>query len=253
MTADRDQDARTVAPNKPFPGACVKTIGLIGGMSWESTVPYYRHINETIRERLGGLHSARLVLYSVDFQEIEQLQRSGDWETAGRILADAARSLEAAGASFLVLCTNTMHRVAADVEAAVAIPLLHIADATAADVKLRGYSTVGLLGTRFTMEQAFYRDRLRDRHGLQVIVPAAPDREIVHRIIYEELCLGIVNPHSRVEYRRIMGDLTSRGAQAIILGCTEITLLVRAADADIPLFDTTAIHARAAADESLAP
>lgn len=229
----------------------MKTIGLIGGMSWESTVPYYRQINETIKERLGGLHSAKIVLYSVDFHEIERHQHAENWEAAGAILADAARSLEEAGAAFLVLCTNTMHKVASSIEAAVAIPLLHIADPTATEIKRAGHSTVGLLGTRFTMEQAFYRDRLSERHGLQVIVPDSEDRETVHRIIYEELCLGVVNPESRSEYRRIMRTLASQGAQAIILGCTEISLLVNQQDSEIPLFDTTAIHARAAAEEAL--
>ena len=229
----------------------MKTIGLIGGMSWESTIPYYRQINETIRERLGGLHSARVVLYSVDFHEIERLQRAGDWDSAGAILAEAARSLEAAGAAFLVLCTNTMHKVASHIEAAVNIPLLHIADPTAAEIKRAGYSTVGLLGTRFTMEQAFYRDRLCEHHGLRVVVPETEDREVVHRIIYEELCLGIIKPESRSEYRRVMKGLATQGAQAIILGCTEISLLVDQQDSEVPLFDTTAIHARMAAEESL--
>ncbi len=231
----------------------MKTIGLIGGMSWESTIPYYRQINETIRERLGGLHSARIVLYSVDFHEIERLQHAGDWDSAGVILADAARSLEAAGAAFLVLCTNTMHKVAGSIEAAVAIPLLHIADPTADEIKRAGYSTVGLLGTRFTMEQAFYRDRLSEHHGLRVVVPESEDREAVHRIIYEELCLGVVSPESRDAYRRVMKSLASQGAQAIILGCTEISLLVDQQDSEVPLFDTTAIHARMAAEEALRP
>ncbi len=231
----------------------MKTIGLIGGMSWESTVPYYRQINETIKQRLGGLHSAKVVLYSVDFYEIEALQRAGDWEAAGAILADAARSLEAAGAAFLVLCTNTMHKVSPAIEKAVQIPLFHIADPTAAEIKRAGYSSVGLLGTRFTMEQAFYRERLSQDHGLRVIVPDAQDRESIHRIIYEELCLGLVTAESRREYRRIMHALASEGAQAIILGCTEISLLVSQQDAAVPLFDTTAIHARAAAEEALSP
>ena len=231
----------------------MKTIGLIGGMSWESTIPYYRQINETIRERLGGLHSARVVLYSVDFHEIERLQHAGDWDAAGAILAEAARSLEAAGAAFMVLCTNTMHKVAARIEAAVAIPLLHIADPTAAEIKRAGYVTVGLLGTRFTMEQDFYRDRLSEQHGLHVIVPESEHRETVHRVIYEELCLGIVKPESRVAYREVMRSLASQGAQAIILGCTEISLLVGQQDSEVPLFDTTAIHARSAAEEALRP
>ncbi len=229
----------------------MKTIGLIGGMSRESTIPYYRQINETIRERMGGLHSARVVLYSVDFHEIEQLQRAGDWDSAGAILAEAARSLEAAGAAFLVLCTNTMHKVASHIEAAVNIPLLHIADPTAVEIKRAGYSTVGLLGTRFTMEQAFYRDRLSEHHGLRVVVPETEDRAVVHRIIYEELCRGIVKPESRSEYRRVMKSLATQGVQAIILGCTEISLLVDQHDSEVPLFDTTAIHARSAAEEAL--
>ncbi len=229
----------------------MKAIGLIGGMSWESTVPYYRQINETIKARLGGLHSARLVLYSVDFHDIEALQRAGDWQGAGEILAQAARSLEAARADFLVLCTNTMHKLAPTIEASVSIPLLHIADATAGEVLQAGHSVVGLLGTRFTMEQAFYRDRLTEKHGLQVVVPDAEDRAIIHRVIYDELCLGMVRAESRQEFRRIMNDLARQGAQAVILGCTEITLLVGAEDCAVPLFDTTAIHARAAAERAL--
>lgn len=229
----------------------MQTIGLIGGMSWESTVPYYRQVNETIKERLGGLHSAKVILYSVDFHDIEQLQHAGNWKAAGELLADAALALEAAGADFLVLCTNTMHIVAAAIEAAVRIPLFHIADPTAAEIKQAGFSTVGLLGTRFTMEQDFYRDRLRERHGLQVLIPTREDREIIHRVIYEELCLGRVVSESRVEYRRVMTELTARGAEAIILGCTEISLLVSQQDSEIPLFDTTRIHARKAAERAL--
>lgn len=231
----------------------MRTIGLIGGMSWESTIPYYRQINETVKERLGGLHSAKIVLYSVDFHEIEQLQHGGEWETAGAILAEAARSLEAAGADFVVLCTNTMHKVAASIEAAVTIPLYHIADATGSEIKRAGHSIVGLLGTRFTMEQTFYRGRLSERHGLRVIVPDSEDRDIVHRVIFDELCLGVIQPESRSEFRRIMGKLASEGAQAVILGCTEISLLVSQEDSVVPLFDTTAIHARAAAEEALRP
>lgn len=234
-------------------GAPVKVIGLIGGMSWESTVPYYREINETIKARLGGLHSAKLILYSVDFHDIERLQHAGDWEAAGAMLADAARSLQAAGADFLVVCTNTMHKVASHIEAAVDIPLFHIADPTADEIKDAGHSTVGLLGTRFTMEQAFYRDRLRERHGLDVLVPNAQDRDIVHRVIYEELCLGKVVEASRTAYRRIIAELATQGAQAIILGCTEISLLVDQRDSSIPLFDTTTLHARKAAEWALSP
>jgi len=231
--------------------ATMKTIGLIGGMSWESTVTYYREINETIKYRLGGLHSAKVMLYSVDFHEIERLQRAGDWDAAGEVLAAAARSLQAAGADFLVLCTNTMHKVAPAIEQAVAIPLLHIADPTAAQIKAAGHSTVGLIGTRFTMEQAFYRERLQTKHGLRVIVPDDDGRATVHRVIYDELCLGVVKPESRAAYRRIMADMAAQGAEAIILGCTEISLLVGQQDADVPLFDTTAIHARAAAEYAL--
>ena len=231
----------------------MKTIGLIGGMSWESTVPYYCQINEAVKQRLGGLHSARIILYSVDFHEIERLQQAGDWHAAGALLAAAACALQGAGAHFLVLCTNTMHKVAGAIEAAVTIPLLHIADPTAAAIQRAGHSVVGLLGTRFTMEQAFYRDRLIERHGLRVIVPGPHDRATLHRIIYEELCLGVVKAESRDACRNIMAELAAQGAQALILGCTEISLLVSQQDADVALFDTTAIHARAAAEEALAP
>jgi aspartate racemase len=225
----------------------MKTIGLIGGMSWESTVPYYRQINETIKQQLGGLHSARLVLYSVDFHEVERLQHAGDWEAAGVMMADAARALQAAGAEFIVLCTNTMHKVAPAIEAVVGIPLFHIADPTARAIKQAGMQKIGLLGTRFTMEQPFYKDRLRELHGLDVVVPAPADRDIVHRIIYEELCLGQVVDASREEYRRIIAALVEQGAEGVILGCTEISLLVAQPDASVPLFDTTSIHAQSAA------
>ena len=229
----------------------MKTIGLIGGMSWESTIPYYRHINQTIKQQLGGLHSARIILYSVDFHQIEVLQQSGDWAAAGALLADAARKLAGAGADFLVLCTNTMHKVAPAIEAAVAIPLFHIADPTAAAIRAAGFSRVGLLGTRFTMEQDFYRARLQQQHGLEVLVPGEQERAIVHRVIYEELCLGKVDADSRVQYRDVMTGLAARGAQAIILGCTEISLLVGPHDASVPLFDTTALHAEGAALHAL--
>ncbi|RDS82740.1 aspartate/glutamate racemase family protein [Dyella psychrodurans] len=228
----------------------MKTIGLIGGMSWESTVPYYRLINEAIKERLGGLHSAKIVLYSVDFHEIELLQRIGDWETAGQMLADAARRLESAGADFLLICANTMHKVAGAVEKAVSIPLLHVVDGTAHQIRAAGFRNVGLLGTRFTMEQAFYTDRLRE-HGLHVITPDQHDRDFVHRTIYEELCVGKFIDASRDEYRRIIGDLAKQGAEAVILGCTEIALLVKPEDARLPLFDTTSIHAHSAVDHAL--
>ncbi|MFY8089585.1 MAG: aspartate/glutamate racemase family protein [Rubrivivax sp.] len=229
----------------------MKTLGLLGGMSWESTLPYYRLINQTVQARLGGLHSAQLVLVSVDFAEVEALQRAGDWPAAAALLARAARALESAGAEVLVLCTNTMHKVAADIEAAVAIPLLHIADPTGVAVGQAGFQTVGLLGTRFTMEQGFYRDRLAQHHGLRVIVPDGPGRDTVHRVIYDELCRGIVQPTSRDAVRDIIQDLVSSGAQAVILGCTELSLLLSQRDADVPLFDTTALHAQAAAAASL--
>jgi aspartate racemase len=229
----------------------MKTIGLIGGMSWESTACYYRLINETIKAELGGLHSAELILYSVDFQGIEALQNRGDWDSAGKALARAASVLEAAGASFLVLCTNTMHKVARHIESAVSIKLLHIADPTALEIRKCGHSVVGLLGTRFTMEQDFYRERLVREHGLEVKVPGPLGRETVHRIIYEELCQGIVKPASRAEFRKVMEDLASQGAQAVILGCTEISMLVRQEDSPLPLFDTTTLHARAAALQAL--
>lgn len=229
----------------------MKTIGLIGGMSWESTLPYYRQVNQTVRAHLGGLHSARVVLVSVDFHDVETLQRAGDWAAAGALLADAARSLQAAGADFIVLCTNTMHKVAPAIEAAAGIPLLHIADPTAAAIKAAGHTRIGLLGTRFTMEQAFYQERLRALHGLDVIVPEPAERDLVHRVIYEELCLGNVVETSRDDYRRVIAALVARGAQAIILGCTEISLLIAPSDAAVPLFDTTAIHARKAAEFAL--
>jgi len=230
----------------------MKTIGLIGGMSWESTVPYYRQVNEGIKARLGGLHSARVVLYSVDFHEIEQLQHAGDWDAAGEQLADAARRVQAAGADLLVLCTNTMHKVAPQIEAAVSIPLLHIADATGAAITAAGHRTVGLLGTRFTMEQDFYRQRLQQTHGLRVIVPEANDRTVVHDVIYDELCRGVIRDSAREAYRRIMDELVDCGADAIILGCTEIGLLVGPQDARVPLFDTASLHASAAVEAALA-
>jgi len=229
----------------------MKTLGLIGGMSWESTVPYYRLINETIKARLGGLHSAKLLLYSVDFDEIATLQHAGDWDAAGRVLADAAQRLERAGAEGLVICTNTMHKVAPAIEAVVRLPVLHVVDAVAGDIRAAGFHKVGLLGTRFTMEQPFYAELLA-RHGLQTLVPEQADRELVHRVVYEELCLGNIVDASRQEYRRIMAELVARGAQAIILGCTEISMLVSARDAQVRLFDTTAIHARKAAEWMLA-
>lgn len=228
----------------------LRTIGLLGGMSWESTAHYYRCMNELVRQRLGGLHSARLLLYSVDFHDIERLQREDRWDEAGRYLAGIAQSLEQAGAEALVLCTNTMHKVASLIEAGLSIPLLHIADPTADAIRARGLNKVGLLGTRFTMEQEFYRARL-ERHGLEVLAPAASDRQEIDRVIFEELCRGVIRQESRAAYREIMARLAARGAQGIILGCTEIALLVSAADAELPLFDTTAIHAASAVDFAL--
>ena len=228
----------------------MKTIGLLGGMSWESTEHYYRLINEATREALGGLHSAPIAMVSVDFQELEEMQHTGDWAAIGRILADRAAQVEAAGAELLLICTNTMHLVADEISAAISIPLLHIADATATVVKKAGVSSVGLLGTKFTMEKDFYRGRLAD-HGLDVVVPSQPDRDIVHRVIYEELCLGRIEDESRAEYLRIIDDLRQRGAEAVIEGCTEIGLLVKQEHTDVPLFDTTTIHAHQAVAAAL--
>ena len=231
----------------------MKTIGLIGGMSWESSAHYYQRINEEIKQRLGGLHSAQIVLYSVDFHDIERLQHAGKWDEAGACLAQAARSLEAAGADFLVLCTNTMHKVLPAIEAAVKIPFLHIADPTANAVKSADIRRIGLLGTRFTMEQDFYRGRLEALHGLQVLIPDDADRQVVHDVIYNELCLGIVRDESRQAYREVIDRLVTRGAQGIILGCTEIAMLVSPTDSPVPVFDTTAIHASSAVEFSLKP
>ncbi|MGW6834637.1 aspartate/glutamate racemase family protein [Streptomyces sp. NPDC054949] len=228
----------------------MKTIGLLGGMSWESTAEYYRLLNEFTRERLGGLHSARCVLYSVDFAEIERLQAQGRWDEAGEVLADAARSLEAAGADLVLLCTNTMHKVADQVQAAVSVPLLHLADATAEAVRARGLRRVGLLGTAFTMEQDFYRGRLA-AGGLEVSVPDADERALVHRVIYEELCIGVVREESRTAYREVIAGLVAAGAEGIVLGCTEIELLVGAEDSPVPVFPTARIHAAAAVDAAL--
>jgi aspartate racemase len=229
----------------------MKTIGLLGGMSWESTVPYFQVLNREVGRRLGGLHSARILLLSLDFQEIETLQHQGRWEELGTILAREARTIQEAGADFLVLCTNTMHLVAPAIEAAIQIPLLHIADATALRIREAGLSRVGLLGTRFTMEEPFYRGRLQEHHGLEVMVPPAEDRALVHRVIYEELVLGKILPASRREYQRIAKALEREGAQGVILGCTEIGLLLKPGDAGVPLFDTALIHAEAAVEMAL--
>ena len=230
----------------------MKTIGLLGGMSWESTALYYQWINELVKEQLGGLHSAKIAMVSVDFQEIEELQHKKKWEESGEILSKAAQSVEAAGADFLVICTNTMHKVAPQIEETIRIPLLHIADATAEEIKKRRMKTVGLLGTKFTMEQEFYAGRLQERHGLKLLIPSQEDREIVHRVIYEELVLGKVKEKSRAEYLRIMNKLREEGAEGVIEGCTEIVMLVEQRHTEIPLFDTTAIHARKAVEKALA-
>ena len=230
----------------------MKTIGLLGGMSWESTALYYQWINELVKEQMGGLHSARIAMVSVDFQEIEELQHKNKWDVSGEILSKAAQGIEAAGADFLVICTNTMHKVAPQIEEAIGIPILHIADATAEEIKKQGMKTVGLLGTKFTMEQEFYAGRLQELHGLKVLIPNQEDREIVHRIIYEELVLGKVKEQSREEYLRIMNKLRDEGAEGVIEGCTEIVMLVEQKHTEIPLFDTTAIHARKAVEDALA-
>jgi aspartate racemase len=229
----------------------MKTIGLLGGMSWESTVSYYQVINRLVARRRGGLHSAPLVLVSVDFEPIEVLQRAGRWDEAAAVLADAARTLEGAGADLLVLCTNTMHIVAPQIQAATRIPLLHIADATGERIAAAGLSTVGLLGTRFTMEEVFYRGRLEERFGLRVLIPTGSERDDVHRVIYEELCQGEILEASRARYREIVSSLVKRGAEGIILGCTEIGLLLSKGDASVDLFDTAALHAEAAVDHAL--
>ncbi|HHQ4894867.1 MULTISPECIES: aspartate/glutamate racemase family protein [Aeromonas] len=230
----------------------MKCIGLLGGMSWESTVSYYQALNRGVRAQLGGLHSARVLLNSVDFAGIERLQHAGDWPATARLLAAEARKLQDGGADFLLIGTNTMHKVAPEIEAAIDIPLLHIADATAAKLRADGITRVGLLGTRFTMEQDFYKGRLQDRFGLAVLVPDEAGRERVHRIIYDELCLGEIRESSRAEYLAIIEGLAAAGAEAVILGCTEIALLVGDARAAVPLYDTTAIHAEAAVALALA-
>lgn len=224
----------------------MKTIGLLGGMSWESTLTYYRAINQEVKKALGGLHSAKIVLYSVDFEPIEKRMQAGDWTCVAGILSDAARRIQAAGADFLLICTNTMHKVAPEIEAAIDIPLLHIADATAAVLKKANIRSAGLLGTAFTMEQAFYKKRLMDQHGLEVRVPDEEDRQIVHNVIFQELCMGRIEPVSQAAYLRIIDDLVARGAEAVILGCTEIGMLIRQEDTPVKLFDTTLIHAQEA-------
>jgi aspartate racemase len=229
----------------------MKTIGLIGGMSWESSIEYYRIINETVNDRLGGLHSAKSVMVSVDFAEIEALQHQGRWDQATDMMIAAARNVQGGGADFVVICTNTMHKMADEVQRHTGIPLLHIADATAESIKARGLDRVGLLGTNFTMVEDFYKGRLVQRHGLEVEIPDEQDREIVHRVIYDELCAGVIRPSSKEQYSRIMDHLVRKGTEGIILGCTEIGLLVTDQDSQVPLFDTTRIHAVAAVDCAL--
>jgi aspartate racemase len=226
----------------------MKTIGLLGGMSWESTMEYYREINEGVKNTLGGLHSAKIVMYSVDFNPIEKLQHEGDWDATAKILSNAAQCIESAGADFLLICTNTMHKVAPQIEKSIKIPLLHIADATAEVLIDQGIKTVGLLGTAFTMEQDFYKSRLSENYGLNVLVPDEKDRQIVHKIIYQELCLGKIQSDSKTEYLRIIDLLASQGAEGVILGCTEIGMLVSQSDTKVKLFDTTDIHAKKAVE-----
>lgn len=224
----------------------MKTIGLLGGMSWESTQWYYQALNQGIKKELGGLHSAKIILHSVDFAEIEKLQMQGNWDAAGDLLAEAAVGVEKAGADFLLICTNTMHKVVPQIESKIKIPLLHIADATANELTAQGITKAALLGTGFTMEQDFYKGRLEEKYGIEVVVPNKADRQIVHNTIYNELCLGEVNNNSKQEYLRIIQNLSNQGAQGVILGCTEIGLLVKQSDTDVKLFDTTFIHASAA-------
>jgi aspartate racemase len=230
----------------------MKTIGLLGGMSWESTTDYYRTINTGIKENLGGLHSAQIALYSIDFAKMEQYQQQNDWQGAANHLIEAARKVQAAGADFLLICTNTMHKVADQVEASLQIPLLHIADATAEKLVADGIKTVGLLGTAFTMEEDFYRGRLKRKFDLKVITPRAPDKDIVHNVIYQELCVGKTSSESKTEYLRIIEELAKGGAEAIILGCTEIGMLVKQSDTDVKLYDTTVIHAKKAVEHAIA-
>lgn len=229
----------------------MKTIGMLGGMSWESTATYYREINEGIKQNLGGLHSAKICLYSIDFDEIEKLQHTDDWDTAAMVLADGARKIEAGGADFLIICTNTMHRVASEIEQAISIPLLHIADATALKLKDDNITRVGLLGTRFTMEHNFYKSRITELFGIEVLVPEPDERTLLHAVIYDELCLGKIENTSRQQCLEIISRLFARGAQAVILGCTEIALLISQDHTNIPLYDTTVIHANQAVSYAL--
>jgi aspartate racemase len=229
----------------------MKTIGMIGGMSWESSLEYYRIVNETVKKKLGGFHSAKCLLYSVDFEEVEKLQHLGDWDELTRLMLDAAKRLENGGADFVVICTNTMHKMAEEVEGAIGIPLLHIADVTAEAIHASGNTRVGLLGTKFTMEQDFYKGRLKEKHGLEVLIPSEEERQIVHDILYSELCLGEIKDLSKNKFKSIIQNLVDRGAQGVILGCTEIPLIVSQDDYSIPVYDTTALHAEAAIEFAL--
>ena len=229
----------------------MKTIGMIGGMSWESSLEYYRIMNQAVKEKLGGFHSAPCILYSVDFDDVEKLQHQGDWESLTRLMIEAAQRVKKAGADFLVICTNTMHKMADEVQGAIQIPLLHIADVTAEAVKANGQSRVGLLGTKFTMEQDFYKGRLQEIHGIDVLIPEDKERQVIHDILYNELCLGEIKELSKGKFQSIIQNLVKRGAQGVILGCTEIPLIVRQEDYEIPLYDTTALHAKAAVDFAL--
>jgi len=229
----------------------MKTIGLIGGLSWESSIEYYRIINETVKDKLGGLHSAKIMMYSFNFEEIKEMQHQGKWDEAAQAMIPAAKRLEKAEADCVVICSNTMHKMAEAVQDAIGIPLLHIADATAEKIKSQGLKTVGLLATKFTMEEEFYQGRLIEKHGLEVIIPKREERLIVHKIIYEELCLGRILHSSKEQYKKIIDNLVERGAGGIILGCTEITLLIKEEDCQFPVFDTTLIHAQSAVEYAL--
>ncbi|MBT8406578.1 MAG: aspartate/glutamate racemase family protein [Deltaproteobacteria bacterium] len=229
----------------------MKVIGMIGGMSWESTAEYYRIINETVKERLGGHHSAKILLYSVNFSEIELLQRKDEWQESTKIMCDAARRVESGGADCLLICTNTMHKTAPEVQSAVTIPLVHIADATAVEIKKKGIGKIGLLGTKYTMVEDFYKRRLTDNYALEVVIPQEDDCNVVNQVIYHELCMGKIQEESKNQFQRIINDLEAAGAQGVILGCTEISLLIKPGDSPLPLFDTTAIHANAAVEFAL--
>ena len=229
----------------------MKTIGMIGGMSWESSIEYYRIVNQAVREKLGGLHSAKSIMYSVEFAEIEELQHQNQWDKLAEIMIEAGRSLERGGADFVIICTNTMHKLYDEVQQSIKIPMLNIADATAEKIKTEGIDRIALLGTRFTMEEDFYKGRLVEKYGLEVMIPSPEQMETVHRVIYDELCAGIIEPDSKKRYAAIIQDMVAQGAGGVILGCTEIGLLVKPEDSPVTLFDTTEIHARAAVDYAL--